>query len=71
MNPRLFQARLQQAVDQAGVTWPELAKRSGYSASYIQRLIKGDKCNPTVACVCALATTLDKPLPWLLGISDD
>ena len=71
MNLRLFQARLRQAVDWAGLTWPELARRSGYSASYIQNLINGKKCNPTVACVCALAATLDRPLPWLLGIDDD
>lgn len=71
MTLRLFRERLKLAVDRTGATWPEIARRSGYSASYIQSLINGKKCNPTVACVFALAATLNTPLPWLLGIDDD
>ena len=68
MKPTLFSKRLQSAIDANGLTWPELANKSGYSVSYLQRLTTGDRCNPTIACVAALAQTLDVAPSWLLGI---
>lgn len=67
MTPHLFRERLRQAIDAHESTWPELAMRSGYSVSYLQRLTQGDKANPTIACVAALAETLDVKPSWLLG----
>jgi transcriptional regulator with XRE-family HTH domain len=68
VKPTLFSKRLQSAIDAKDMTWPELANKSGYSASYLQRLISGGRCNPTIACVAALAQTLDVAPSWLLGL---
>lgn len=67
MTPQLFRERLRSAIDSNDSTWPELAMKSGYSVSYLQRLTQGDRCNPTIACVNALAETLNVKPSWLLG----
>lgn len=71
MTPNVFRERLRSAVEKADATWPEMAIRSGYSASYVQRLINGQKSNPTLACVSALAETLNVKPAWLLGVDND
>ena len=68
MTPELFRERLQAAIDSQDMTWPELAAKSGYSASYLQRLIGGHRSNPTLSCVAALAETLQVQPAWLLGV---
>lgn len=67
MTPQLFRERLRDAIDRHDSTWPELAMKSGYSVSYLQRLVRGDKNNPTIACVNVLAETLNVKPSWLLG----
>jgi transcriptional regulator with XRE-family HTH domain len=71
MSPHVFRERLRSAVQQTGKTWPELSARSGYSATYLQRLINGQRGNPTLDCVSALAETLNVKPAWLLGIDND
>ena len=68
MKPTLFSKRLQSAIDANDMTWPELASKSGYSTSYLQRLVSGERCNPTIACVAALSQSLDVAPSWLLGL---
>lgn len=69
MTPELFRDRLRAAIDSQDMTWPELAAKSGYSASYLQRLVGGHRSNPTLSCVAALAETLQVPPAWLLGVN--
>lgn len=68
MTPELFRERLQAAIDSQDMTWPELAAKSGYSVSYLRRLVQGHRCNPTLSCVAALAETLQVPPARLLGV---
>lgn len=68
MTPDLFLARLRDAIEHKNMTWPELAAKSGYSASYLQRLVLGQRSNPTLSCVAALAETLQVRPAWLLGV---
>lgn len=68
MTPTVFRERLQTAIDSQNATWPELAAKSGYSVSYLRRLVQGHRVNPTLSCVAALAQTLDVKPAWLLGL---
>lgn len=67
MSPAVFRERLNQALEGKREI-ASLARKSGYNASYIRRLIAGDRPNPTIACVAALSEALEVNPAWLLGL---
>lgn len=64
---RKFQARLRQAIDDGhGVT--ALARRSGYSRKHIRAVANGERTNPTLAFVEAIAGVIGmNPIEMLGG----
>lgn len=70
MIGREFRSRLDAAIVGNGVTIPQLARRSGYSESYLRRLLVGKQNNPTIFAVATLAESLDCCPFWLLGTDE-
>jgi transcriptional regulator with XRE-family HTH domain len=66
-----FSDRLGEALRMRGQTLKGLSRVSGYNTSYLCRLRAGDKANPTVGAVWALASALDVSPFWLLGGDDE
>ncbi len=48
-----------------GLSYEQLAQKSGVARSYIQRLESDDSVNPSVNVLCKLATALDVPVEML------
>jgi hypothetical protein len=49
----------------------EISRTSGYSATYIKRLIDGMRSNPTLAFVEVISTTLNCDPAWMLGFKEE
>jgi len=63
-----FRDRLAQAIEADGRKRETIAERSGYSASYIRRILRGIQQNPTISFAAAMAETLSVSVSWLLGV---
>lgn len=64
-------ARLRQVRKARHRTMDSLSLETGYSTSYISRVERGDKKNPTVKFIFDVAENLGTTPAYLLGISDD
>lgn len=68
MIARQFQERLREAVTEQRITFPALAKRSGYSRCYIERVANGKRANPTLQFVETVSQVLGRNPAWMLGL---
>lgn len=48
-----------------GLTYEELAQKSGVARSYIQRIEYDDNVNPSARVLCKLAAALDVPVEMI------
>lgn len=69
---RVFHQRVAQAMERAGVTRAELARRVGVDRSTLSQLLAaGSDRLPRADTAAAIATALQVSLDWLLGLSQD
>jgi len=66
-----FRNRLGSALHHDGRSMREISRTSGYSATYIKRLIDGMRSNPTLAFVEVISTTLNCDPAWMLGFKEE
>jgi len=62
-----FRERLRIAMRADPRTQAEIAKKAGYGASHIRRVLSGERPNPTLQFVEVMAGTLGCEPAWLLG----
>src|SRR3546814_10744685 len=68
---QLFRERLEQAMDRAGTSRAELARRIGVDRSTLSQILSRESVRlPRADTVAALAGTLQVSLDWLLGLSE-
>lgn len=48
-----------------GLSYEQLAQKSGVARSYIQRIESDDSVNPSARVLCKLATALDVPVEMI------
>ena len=63
-----FARRLRQAVDSSGLSVADVAERSGYNKTTVQRWIKGPR-EPSASKLAALCSVLDVSADWMLSLS--
>lgn len=66
-----FCERLNEAIKNDYRSLSQIARDSGYSVSYISRLLNGQRVNPTLFFVENIAGTLKCRISWLLGFDDE
>src|SRR3546814_17966479 len=68
---QLFRERLEQAMDRAGTSRAELARRIGVDRSTLSQILSRDSVRlPRADTVAPMAGTLPVSLDWLLGLSE-
>src|SRR3546814_4265199 len=66
-----FRERLEQAMDRAGTSRAELARRIGVDRSTLSQILSRESVRlPRADTVAAMAGTLQVSLDWLLGLSE-
>lgn len=64
---KILKARLAQLKVESKLTWPQIESESGYSANYIQKILRGKRINPTITFVWAMARTFKVTPASMLG----
>lgn len=71
MIPQIFASRLAQALERKRkyMSFSAIAKKSGFSETYIRRVIKGQRPNPSLMFILVMAETLGESVDFLLGLN--
>lgn len=65
---RLLANRIQQAMDERGMTQADLARKSGLSTALVAQIVTGKTKDPRLLSVIKIAQALDVSLDYLAGI---
>lgn len=67
----ILSERLKQAKQLRGLTWREVAERSGFDRTHIYKVMRGQTQRVSVFMVETLAEVLEVNPAWLVGWSDN
>lgn len=59
--------RIRQALLAAGLTFPQVAKRTGLTEGYLNQLEMGHKKNPSLKTLSLVASAVGVTVPWLVA----